>query len=283
MTNHEASRNPYHQSAGSPEVAVSVVAYVDILGYRAMAQQAEAGGDENGFLARLYDALDRGRRWLREDDLLGVPIGAKDRWALKAFTDNIVIAAPIGFDAESELGDAFFRLGAFQFEMATSGFFVRGAVAVGSSYVDDIAVFGSAFTEAYVGESQLAKHPRILLTASARRAIKKHLTYYARPGQAPQSRDIYCDADGQWFLNYLECTLWGEGDTDPDYYHLLLHKERIEERLSQFSSDPTIRNKYAWAARYHNYFCDQHPDYFANEHRIAIDEDGARISRIAGD
>jgi len=67
-----------------------------------------------------------------------------DWFALKAFTDNIAIGWPVRDDAEAEFGDAFFKLGGFQFEMVLGGYFIRGAVSVGDAYVDEVAVFGGA-------------------------------------------------------------------------------------------------------------------------------------------
>jgi hypothetical protein len=120
-------------------------------------------------------------------------------------------------DAESEFGSAFLRLTAFQLNMAIRGYFVRGAISVADAYVDDIAVFGDALIEAYVGESKLARDPRIVLTESAVRAAKSHLHYYSDPKDAPHSRDILKDADGQWFLNYLDQVMIAVDDQGPFY------------------------------------------------------------------
>lgn len=96
-------------------------------------------------------------------------------------------------------------------------------------------------------------------------------------------RHLYSDADGQWFVNYLECVLWGEDEIGPDYSSLDAHRQRIVERLLEFRGEPRIWSKYAWTARYHNYFCAQYPEYFGDEHRIDGHEYEPRRSRIAGD
>jgi len=79
----------------------------------------------------------------------------KDRYALKAFTDNIVISWPVHDDAETEFGSAFFKLASFQFNMVTDGFFIRGALSVGDAYVDEVAVFGRALSEAHIRRDHL--------------------------------------------------------------------------------------------------------------------------------
>ena len=55
----------------------------------------------------------------------------------------------------------------FQFSMSVRGFFVCGAISIGNAFIDDIVVFGDALTEAYLGESKLARDPRIILTEKA--------------------------------------------------------------------------------------------------------------------
>jgi hypothetical protein len=204
----EASRNPYVRTGTEPALMPSVVAYVDILGYREMALKAEREKKELEFLRTLHQAFSNTQKWLRGGDL-PLKIGLKDFYAFRAFTDNVVIGYPIGGrgDAEAELGSIFLKLGIFQFEMTVAGFFVRGAISIGDVYIDDIVVFGKGFTEAYEGESRLARDPRIVLTASATEAVKKHLEYYYEPRFAWQYQDIYRDSDGQLFLNYLDCIL----------------------------------------------------------------------------
>jgi len=243
---------------------------MDILGFAEMAKQAQKHDQEDEFLTRLYAALEQGRKWLELDKALP-KFGEKDFYVLKAFTDNIVIGWPVRDDAESELGSAFSALAWFQLEMVNAGFFVRGAISVGNIYVDDIAVFGGALIEAHEGEAILAKDPRIILTASAAEATQLHLGYYGGGAHAPQNRDLFRDADGQLFLNYLDDTvLIAPDEAGPGYDMLDSHKQRVTERLTEHRSNPAIWNKYAWVARYHNYFCDLWPQYFDKNHKIDV-------------
>jgi hypothetical protein len=65
-----------------------------------------------------------------------------------------VIGWPVRGDAESELGSIFLNIAYFQLRMATYGFFLRGAIALGDAYVDDVVVLGSAFLEIAKGKSK---------------------------------------------------------------------------------------------------------------------------------
>jgi hypothetical protein len=271
------SRNPYHvQGDPVPRLRQSALAYCDILGYSQMVETSYATGTGPEMLAKLYEALSSGRTWLegklQEGDLVGEAFKhLPERFALKAFTDNIVMGWPIRDDAESELFDALDRLSDFQLQMATAGFFVRGGIALGDAYVDDIAVFGHALLDAHAAEATLARDPRIVLSQTAIEAIKLHLTYYPNKESSPQARMILRDTDGQWFLNYLNAVMWLEDDCGPAFESLVKHKVAVEQRLIKYQALPTIWSKYAWVAGYHNYFCDANDRWFGQEHKIDLD------------
>lgn len=262
-----------------------MIAFVDVLGYGNLIRESRSRRKSLKLLARLHEALRRGRQWLdgpesghstwedEEDE--------EDLHSLVAFTDNIVIGWPVDpyglpeskldpilDDAESQLGLAFTGLAGFQFEMAKAGFFVRGAVAVGDAYVDEYCVFGKGLLEAHEGESSHARDPRIILMPSARERVNSHLDCYRRSEGAPQNRELLRDIDGQWFLNYLD-TIHIGGDDRPFFDELREHKEAVEVRLNEHRQSPTVFSKYSWVAGYHNYFCDLH-DY--EDYKIEIGE-----------
>jgi hypothetical protein len=265
------SRNPYENVEGAPQLRRSVFVFMDILGYENMTRVAELDGTQQELLQKLHSTLSKERKALEgKHEGLAVlkKLMPKDRYALKAFTDNIVIAWPIIEDAEIELGTAFSKVAWFQFNMALEGFFIRGAISIGEAYVDDIVVFGDALTQAHTGESKLARDPRIILTESAVAAVKQHLNYYASSKFAPQVKELLQDSDGQWFVNYLDTILIAEDERGPFYEEFLKHKTAVETRLAEYRGNPLIFSKYVWVAGYHNCFCDLHPRYFSNEHKI---------------
>ena len=139
------SRNPYHTEEQVPTLRNSVLAYMDILGYSDMIRESEESGTQQEVLSKLHTTLSKEREWLEEkmDSQQQLrELIKKDNYALKAFTDNIVMGWPIRDDAEYELGSAFSKLAFFQLQMVTSGFFIRGAISVDNAYVDEITVFG---------------------------------------------------------------------------------------------------------------------------------------------
>lgn len=269
-------RNPYQNEGVKPRLKPSVFVFMDVLGYQSLHQEAEDSRTQAEFLESLHGALLDGRNWFEEkagDEVIAPPqrLFNKDRHALKAFSDHIVIGWPIREDAESELGDALDRLACFQLSMVNTGFFIRGAISVGDAYIDDIAVSGKALIDAYEGESRLARDPRIILTRSAETKVQSHLRYYTPREAAPQVRDLLIDSDGRWFLNYLNVILVLEDDSGPFYEELRRHRQAVETQLSKYKDTPAILAKYAWVAKYHNYFCDLHSRFFADEYKIETD------------
>lgn len=256
------SRNPYvGGNEGSPKLQQSVVAFVDILGYKDIVEENKNSGTSNELLKKLHNTLQTSRKYVDPDQ------GDKkymmdDLSAMRAFTDNIVIGYPIRGrgDAESELVMIFNNLSYFQMIMTMNGFFVRGAIAVGELYMDDIAVFGVGFIEACEAEKSLARDPRIILTNSAKKAVEKHLKYYGAPSYSPQASYLLKDCDGQYFVNYLDTIInepWLVLKKELLLHkkELLLHKSAIETNLKKYLSKPYVWSKYMWTANYHNYFC----------------------------
>lgn len=278
-------RNPYITDDGLPECKTSVVAFVDILGYQAMIQKAHQNHTAQSLLVRLHKALSAARRHVdhvKQDggSLLAALRSKKDHYNIRTFTDNIVIGYPIWDDAERELGRIFLDLSFFQLEMVNHGFFIRGAIAIGNLYMDDITVFGQGFLDAYDGESKYARDPRIIITSSAKEAVMTHVNYYSDPARSPQARHLYKDADGQFFLNYLE-TILIAGEEHGPYLHILAnHKSAIEVKLIEYRDQPTYWAKYAWAANYHNFFCDQYRCWFSDEHKIDVNQFQMQLTRI---
>ena len=91
----QLSTNPYKST--SPRLRLSVIAFVDVLGYVDLIREPRSPSENLELLARLHEALRRSRQWLdgpasdrstREDD-------EEDLHALVAFTDNIVIGWPV--------------------------------------------------------------------------------------------------------------------------------------------------------------------------------------------
>lgn len=256
--------NPYTCDGTGFGLVPSVLCFLDVLGYR---QTIINGGDTAGgafhqALAASYPAM-LAEMGVGDLGLQDIPV-----FALKTFTDNIVLARPIGEDGESELGNVTMAVAALQTNLALQGYFVRGAIAIGPAYVDDYGVFGSALIEAYEGETQLARDPRIILCESALQSALQHISYYRPSAHSPQNLIMRRDSDEQAFVNYLEHLAPAPSEGGFGYEELTRHRDIVIQQLELFRAQPVIWSKYEWVARYHNDFCERYADLCGDSYDI---------------
>jgi class 3 adenylate cyclase len=261
-------KNPYLGPSGEAELKSSVVAFVDILGFKELASSASESAAARTLLDRLRKALREALEHIRLYEK-STASSDSDIYRVRIFTDNVVIAHPIYQDAEMELGLVFTQLAIFQTLLATHGFFVRGGVAIGEATVDEDIVFGPGLVKAYEAESTKARDPRIVLSAEAAKAVQTHLGYYGDKSNAPQTFEYLVDADGQLFINYLQAAFL---DDHPRVDLVRSHKKQVENQLALTRNRPSIWSKYAWVASYHNFFCAQNSDDLSTDFQIDMAE-----------
>ncbi len=230
----------------NPKMKESVVCYIDILGFEEMIKKAVKNNNANCLLKRLYNSI--------KDNVAFINPSPSSVGEIKIFTDNIVIGRPIFDDGESDLGNIFLNFARYQISLAIEGFFVRGGISVGEYYANEYISFGPALLEAHRIESKIADTPRIVLDQKVKKLVERHLKYYSKPKNAPQTKHILEDNDGEWFINYL-APLINECEPDFTYEILTKHRDMLINKINEFKSDSKIAKKYEWVAQYHNFFC----------------------------
>jgi hypothetical protein len=269
-----ARRNPYPMKARKPVMRRSVVLVIDILGFKTLS----VSGGEKEFV-RLYDAITRAERWLRQF----VPRA----YVIKAYTDNIVVCWPWDRreDSELPLGITMLQAAAFQRSLVLSGYCARGAIAVGDVFANSRTVFGPALIEAHEHERS-AKHPRVVLARSAVQHAAAHVATYHPMTIAPQNEELLIDLrDRCVFLDYLTS---GAGlHDDPVSPEFLLSRERaiaahraiLLENLTRHAGK--IRAKYQWLAAYHNYVVTERLQTLGHIPRYNVPQRFAHFSELA--
>ena len=254
-------RSPYKSRSGKAWMRTSWVIYMDILGFSTRIKQATEGGTATELLTELTTALDEAKRQIMleagDDSRLG---SGEAPYAVKMFTDNVVLGIPIMDDGESELGRIIYLIGLWQYTLLKHGFFTRGGVAVGPIYMDGDVAFGNGLLDAHEAESKLARDPRIVLAPSAVKRVEHHLAYYSEVEGAPHNSSLLIDADSQMFVNYLFFPIDGaEGLPSEFVADVQHHRSLVIDNLTKYSANPGIWSKYAWVGAYHNYFCGHYP------------------------
>ncbi len=251
----EHDKITYTGPDGNPKTLKSIVIFADVLGFNEEMIKSYEMKTSLKLLIELRNALDDAYKSFRLTEYNKQILSS--RWAIKTFTDNIVIGYPITFDGHREMTNILVRLSFMQLKMVCSEFFIRGGIAIGDLYIDDDIVFGSGLIDAYIVENNLARDPRIVLSNSAINDLRLKLEI------SPNYYNIYnryllYDADGQFFLNYLNSIRLDSEEFGIDYDLLTRHKKAVEKKLEIFSAIPHVWNKYSWVANYHNYFCEEY-------------------------
>src|SRR3990172_6683620 len=127
-------KNPYIGNDDSSNLRNSIIVLVDVLGYKDMILEAKKNGLEKETLKEYRKNIYAPYRNLSfsKDRIFG-----ENRCEVKYFSDNVIIGYPIGGDGEIEFGSVVDNMSMFQFSMALSGLFVRGALAAGDIFIDE--------------------------------------------------------------------------------------------------------------------------------------------------
>ena len=257
----------------SPSLLPAIVFYADILGFRGMTERAYESGKAEEFLQRVKGSLATAYDAVRNvATLRGCLTSAFD---MKVFTDNIVVAYPLGDPSsdsgEPELGTLITLFAQVQASLAKDGFFLRGAIASGDHYQDDDIAYGMALLEA-VDLDKSGGPPRLVVGSSVEPLIAKQISFYGNSGQAWHHEELLEDPRDEYlFINYLQVAFDFFPDGPINQELLEAHCNHLQKRLKTYKSEVGVREKYEWLATYHNYVCRAFADLYSVQHYEGTD------------
>ena len=272
----------------------SIIAHVDILGFKSLldeAKESESRFDE--LLNHYHKALRSAFSRIKSVTEMRHKYDWKRISHVRVYTDNLLFVSELGWQTggESEFGRTIDEIAMYQLELAIEGFFTRGGVVIERAYCDEVTVFSPALMDA-AGIEKRALFPRIILEDSARERLRRYLKWYNNPAFCHFSDMVVIDPDGTWFINYLYVLRWFSDDVMDwtEYceeeipacgpYHpealcqLHQHRDHIKKRLAEFKDNPAIFRKYLWLACYHNWFCST---YFSEDGDVRIPDVGTEL------
>lgn len=175
-----------------------------------------------------------------------------------SFSDNVIVGVPLGRDDTGGYGLGFFlgSVAAYQLHMTLKGRFQRGGIGTGPLYIDDSFVTGPALVDAVTLEQDVAVHPRIVLSETCAAIAVSDGRHYADVSESPWNSQLLVDGDGRVFVDYLDA-LTDSPDAKQVRAGVAKHRDQVEAALVKFNEPGRIREKYRWAAEYHNYVCDR--------------------------
>lgn len=226
-----------------------IAAFIDILGFSNLIEQSE----ENWISAMAR--LEKIEKHVEFNFLDKISEGT----TVRIFSDNIYISIPIEDSDEERLTrnirDFLTELFEMQWYFINDEVFIRGGIAVGTQYVSDSTLFGTALLKAYRAESKVAKFPRIILDRSFTNLIDS-----LKDKKIPLlnlTRLYKKDDSGVDFLDYL--LLWDDWTWDQKLKKemFMKHRDIILNQLKN-TRDKNILDKYNWVIRYHNTYAERY-------------------------
>jgi|SRR5450759_817777 len=233
-------------------------ACLDILGFSEVIERAYSQGKETQLLEEISIALTAATERLKSF------CKQSPEFSVKLFTDNIVIGWEyFTNDAHVELQVLCDVLADYQLKMVSKGYFVRGAISIGTLMMDDNLVFGDALLKAHRLEATQACNPRIIVDPKLEKVAVQSGSSSVSTGENFFKFHLMSDVDGYLFVNYL----WAiyEWRYDAQHGHVLWpneeklqnHGKQIVQSLTATRTDPRKWAKYFWVANYHNSYCER--------------------------
>lgn len=164
-----------------------VVAFIDVLG-----SCKKILNSEEESLNTVHSSYEEAVKYM--GSIFDKKMLERNRPRVRIFSDNIIVFAPvINDDINIAFMDVLILTSMIQTEFLSKGYLVRGGIAYGAFFADDIMVWGKALISAYNIENKIAVFPRIVLDSSLEKnlEIKKYDNLLKK------------DTDECWFVDYL--------------------------------------------------------------------------------
>jgi hypothetical protein len=252
------------------------VAFIDILGFSNHVRRTE---EDQSFVERLYSALriveGQGRVWaaqvIGETGTSQEDAAAAMDFRMQVFSDSLVlsqrgrVAVPL-----------IIRVSQLTMALLELDVLVRGGIAQGLMYHDDVVAFGPAVIEAYKLESKCAKFPRVIVSEDVLNTARGNIVFFNARGDRS---DVYFsaellrrDADRTCHVDFLT-TAWFSpevviGSNVDDF------RRRFDRALAwavkQFAEekDVDVRSKFGWVVQYFQEFARYRTSLATPEFRI---------------
>jgi hypothetical protein len=269
----------YLDASGQPRLRLSIAGFIDMLGFSSLSLSECELNKSQQLLDRIAAAIEDSRRFVRESMAASDIPERKQAWAVKYFSDNLVLGCsidPDGLDSGWATAFVIRCVQRYQLRMSLNGFFIRGALTQGLLCLTDDIIFGPTLIESYHLESKTAIVPRILVTE----ALQKHLRIFCDRGSDTGAEELICrDIDGWWFVNYLQAAQSPQG---VNWESIAQHKDSVLASLSGTTRHDVLP-KFGWTCRYHNVFCHWHRNDPGYQDRYRIDrvDEQSTIDRLA--
>jgi len=282
----------------SEKISVSLVIFLDVLGFKSRVQRMQTDEDFKKIYDNLYYVQDQ---FAKKPDKLQKKYEQSIGKTVQVFSDCVVISLSLESETASNSGtfDPFLAelhyFGLCQMSCVCNNIFLRGGIAIGDWFYEDNILISSALLEAYDLEREMSVYPVITMAKEAFSFFKKHphRNFYAEEIDPIKSLfRRYKTAGGKffYFLDYLGIGYNGSADwytyddlkrykseRDDDKKHAILRKSYMKNqrcyllghktavlRALKANDDDVVLSKYLWLAKYHNNLVSEIDPYFSD-------------------
>jgi hypothetical protein len=235
-----------------------IVAYIDILGFRALLDEtvAKDGTDDQKRIDEVIRAYTSIREiWDLDEKSAALSASTYNSKKVTIFSDSIVVS----FMAE-EPSEVFFTLLEIKWlimRLLNHKILCRGAVALGKLIHQDEYIFGPALVEAYTLESKVALYPRVILD---RNIIDTATAFNSLHHTSRQEREyveslLEKDSDGMYYIDYF---FKAQSELDDPEYDFPAYIENLSSIIrkglmgSVHHTKADLRIKYSWMRERYN-------------------------------
>lgn len=181
-----------------------MVAFIDILGASRKIKKDSAGSLNT--VHRVYEkalklyksqSLSERHTTFCEDDTV-------EQIITKIFSDNIVLYTRVNDDSKGCFIHLVYLSAFMQAIFLNEGLLVRGGIAKGDFYGDDIMIWGNALVTAFEIENTIAVYPRIVVQSRIINGVGEEF--------AKEFECLSVDEDGCYYVDYLSDSLFDDID-----------------------------------------------------------------------
>lgn len=219
-----------------------IVIFLDILGFKQLVLEASKDDSKAAALDKALTKIDE----LNWGSAIGDPVN------IVIFSDSIIIS----FDPDLViLHQVIDRLCMAVWDLMVEGIFMRGGISKGLLSTKPQRPWGPAFINAYETETNLAVHPRIVLSKSFFNWMKTHKNWENsfQPDCPPEFASYKRDEnDGVYFLDVVARGLFKitkQSFTYGTEQGLKKIKAHLDFGIEQAITNPRVYAKYKWLCR----------------------------------
>jgi hypothetical protein len=228
----------------------SIVAFLDILGFRALIAARIRDTD----FRHTIDQILRSSK-----SILGGRGSLNRNIRTRMFSDCVCISARV---SPRNVIDLLFAVACYQRNLANACIFTRGGIAMGLHFQTSHLIFSEGLVNAYSIESTVARVPRIVGSPAvvdyARAALGRYrgpLTATAGPSLSAAFEHLFwTDKDDEQYVNYLS-DLRGFDMVSSMFQQAWSHKRAVERWVQKGVSQGLTESraqKFRWLIEYHN-------------------------------